>query len=198
MTDLTVQRVRGAFRHYRPRSIPGASLLKQAAVAAILREGADGRGAEFLLIRRAEHPQDPWSGHMAFPGGRRDETDADSLAAAIRETQEEVGLDLQRHADRIGRLSHLMARAQGRPLPMVIVPYLFHLAPDAPVELQPSSEVAEIVWVPLAFLANPANRESFAYRVGGLSMPLPCIFFGGRKIWGLTLRMIDELLGAVR
>src|SRR4051812_3842337 len=64
---------------------PGsAPAIRRAAVAAILRDAAEG--PEILFIRRAEHPQDPWSGHMAFPGGREEPGDADLLETAIRET----------------------------------------------------------------------------------------------------------------
>jgi len=63
----------------------------RAAVAIVVREGTDG--PQVLLIRRADHPGDAWSGHMAFPGGREDPQDENLLATAIRETLEEVGLD---------------------------------------------------------------------------------------------------------
>ena len=66
----------------------------RAAVAIVVREGTDG--PQVLLIRRAEHPGDAWSGHMAFPGGREDPGDESLLATAIRETFEELALDLRR------------------------------------------------------------------------------------------------------
>ena len=88
-----------------------ANEIKRAAVATILREGLEG--PEVLLIRRAENPRDPWSGHMAFPGGREAPEDRDLLATAVRETHEEVGLDLQRSAHLLGRLDALPAVARG-------------------------------------------------------------------------------------
>src|SRR5262245_34151321 len=74
---------------------------ERAAVAAILLPRDDT--FEILLIRRAERPTDLWSGHMAFPGGRRSPEDRDLLATAVRETEEEVGLDLARHGELVGR-----------------------------------------------------------------------------------------------
>ena len=63
----------------------------EAAVAAIL---TDERGPDLLFIHRVAHDRDPWSGHIAFPGGRIEEEDASSRAAAERETREELGMDL--------------------------------------------------------------------------------------------------------
>jgi len=162
-------------------------------VAAVLRPGEDG--AEFLFIHRAEDPRDPWSGHMAFPGGRVDPGDADSLAAAVRETNEEVGLDLPTIAETIGRLSDVAAIGRGRPMNMVINPYVF--ATSSPPPLIPNHEVAAVVWVPASFLADHRNRESMEYQRGGFSLELPCYRYQDRLIWGLTLGMVDELISLV-
>jgi 8-oxo-dGTP pyrophosphatase MutT (NUDIX family) len=82
---------------------------RQAAVAAVLRAPPDGGDAEILLMRRAERHGDPWSGHMAFPGGRREEGDATLLDTAIREAREEVGLDLRAHGTLLARLPDIQA-----------------------------------------------------------------------------------------
>jgi 8-oxo-dGTP pyrophosphatase MutT (NUDIX family) len=161
--------------------------MKQAAVAAVLREVKEG-APELLFIRRAEHPKDPWSGHMAFPGGRVDKEDESALGAAIRETREELALDLPALARPLGELSHLMAIAHGKPLPMVIVPFVFELVEEP--KLVPSDEVQEALWVPISFLADRMNRSTMEWSI----MTLPCYHYQGRTIWGLTLRMVDELL----
>src|SRR5437868_15537785 len=122
--------IKRALAAHAPRRIVAEGMMKQAAVAAILRERRDG-DPEILLIRRAEHPQDPWSGHMAFPGGRVDPDDPSAFEAAKRETREELALDLALFATQIGELSHLMSIAHGKPLPMVILPFVFELARDA-------------------------------------------------------------------
>src|SRR5438105_2270539 len=111
MRDLSMRHIRAALGGHAHRRIPAEGMMKKAAVAAIVRE----RNAELelLFIRRAEHPQDPWSGHMAFPGGRVDHDDPDALAAAVRETREELGLDLGVHGEKLGELSHLVAMAHG-------------------------------------------------------------------------------------
>src|SRR5689334_15998890 len=100
---------------------------KRAAVAAILRQRVSSQSTELLFIRRAEHPSDPWSGHMAFPGGRRDEIDTDLIATARRETLEEIGLDLTARAQLLTRMPDVPAIARGRRTGLVIAPFVFAL-----------------------------------------------------------------------
>lgn len=168
--------------------------MKQAAVAAILREVREG-DPDILFIQRAEHPQDPWSGHMAFPGGRVDRDDASALEAAMRETREEVALDLALFATQIGELSHLMAISHGKIQPMVILPFVFELARDLEPKLVPSDEVQEVLWVPLSFLIDQNNRSTMTWPLAGkVPITMACYRYEGRTIWGLTLAMLDELL----
>jgi 8-oxo-dGTP pyrophosphatase MutT (NUDIX family) len=167
----------------------------RAAVAIVVRDGTDG--PEVLLIRRADHPGDAWSGHMAFPGGREDPQDEDLLATAIRETFEEVGLDLGQAGRLLGQLAPLPAIARGRPVGMTIVPFIFELVADA--ELLYSDEVAEAVWVALDPLLQGQLQTTFAVdREGGERVELPAHDVGGRVVWGLTYRMLDSLLELLR
>jgi len=190
---LTIDDFRAAFAGHTPQEIPDFEGLTRAAVAAILR--AAPAGPELLFIHRAEDPRDPWSGHMAFPGGKVEAADNGLLAAALRETREEVGLDLERDAVPVGQLSDVRAVGRGRPLSMVISPYVFEL--QTTPELTTNYEVAAVVWVPVAFLADRSNRETMPYRRYGLSVDLPCYRYNGHLIWGLTLGMADDLLHLV-
>jgi 8-oxo-dGTP pyrophosphatase MutT (NUDIX family) len=158
-----------------------------AAVAMVLRELHSG--PEVLFIERARHPGDPWSGHMAFPGGRMDPTDPDPRTAAERETQEEVGLDL-RGARCLGRLDdmegHNAAASQ-----LVISGYVYRV--EDPPELAPNREVAMAFWFPLAELHEP--RRQTLYPLGRAGMrDFPGILVGEAErhiVWGLTHRFLE-------
>src|SRR5258705_6854336 len=104
-----------------------------AAVAVILHDGDDG--IEALFIHRAIRAGDTWSGQIAFPGGRRDPGDVDLLDTAIRETHEEVGVDLT-SAERLGTLDDLYPRTPVLP-PVVVRPFVFALTSRPPMVLNP-------------------------------------------------------------
>jgi 8-oxo-dGTP pyrophosphatase MutT (NUDIX family) len=160
----------------------------------VLREDAV-LGPCVLLMRRAERRGDPWSGHMSFPGGRMGRDDANSLAAAIRETREETGLALA-ETECIGRLSDVVTRRHERPLPMLVTPYVFRLLREPRWVL--GHEAVETLWVPLAFLADGRNRQPLVWRSTGINWKLPSYVYEGRRIWGLTLFMLGELLRIYR
>ena len=181
-------------RRHRPRRKALRALLNRAAVAMILREV--GGECEILMIKRAEREGDPWSGHMAFPGGRMDPEDRHGFDVALRETEEEIGLRLTDGDPCLGRLSEIMTHFQWRRRAMVVSPYVFHL--DREVEFSINYEVSEVLWVPLSFLLNPDNRETMTWSRRGVEIPLPCYMYEGRRIWGLSLMMLGELLDILR
>jgi 8-oxo-dGTP pyrophosphatase MutT (NUDIX family) len=166
----------------------------RAAVAIVVRDGTDG--PQVLLIRRAEHPADPWSGHMAFPGGHEDPEDENLLATAIRETFEELALDLGQAGRLLGQLPPLPAVARGGPVGVTIVPFVFELTATA--ELKYSEEVAEALWVPIDPLMHGRLRTTFAVERGGQPVEFPAHDVGGRIVWGLTYRMLDSLFELLR
>lgn len=166
----------------------------RAAVAAILRN--QRRGAEILLIRRAEREGDPWSGQMALPGGRASKDDPDLVATAIRETQEEVGLDLRDGSELIGRLDDLPAVARAKRTGLIIAPFVFALHHEA--TLAPNDEVAETVWAPLDPLVSGAAATHFDYRLGDETLSLPALKVGAHIVWGLTYQMLRMLFDTVR
>src|SRR5437867_9701566 len=90
-----------------------------AAVMIILRRGE--RGLEVLLGERRKREGDPWSGQIGLPGGRHHTEDGTMLATALRETREEVGIEIDGHAEVLG---HMAPRAPGNKPEMLVVPYV--------------------------------------------------------------------------
>src|SRR4051812_48318813 len=123
-----------------------------AAVALIRVRGAD---PEYLLLRRAANPKDPWSDHFALPGGRRDKGDPDLLATCIRETYEECGIRLS-PADLVRPLPMATAGSH-MGIPMGVAPFLFELA-EKPLLSLDAREIAEAYWLPQSYLRDPCNR----------------------------------------
>jgi 8-oxo-dGTP pyrophosphatase MutT (NUDIX family) len=162
----------------------------RAAVALVFREGAAGR-LELLFIRRAEHEKDPWSGHVGFPGGRAEPDDPGLEATAVRETLEETGLDLARDGEGLGALDEVKALARGRPVDLVIAPFVFRLR--AQLDGAPSHEVVSLHWLPLERLLATQTRSTLPYPHEGAVLELPCLRIDGLVIWGLTYRMFENL-----
>lgn len=185
MTSLGLPDVRGVLGGRAPKELNEHE--KWAAVAMLLRDGS--AGPEVLLIRRAEHPSDPWSGHMAFPGGRQAASDPTLLHTAMRETREEVGLDLSRQAERIGQLDDLQAIARGKPQETVIRPFVFEVHHQSPIRAD-DREVAEALWTPLLPLYRGEVDTVRPYQWHGTQIDFPAYDVGGRVVWGLTYQML--------
>jgi 8-oxo-dGTP pyrophosphatase MutT (NUDIX family) len=157
-------------------------------VALVLRQGA--RGIELLFIRRADDPRDPWSGQMAFPGGRQEADDPDLLSTAVRETQEEIGLRLAPDAV-LGALDEVRAMARLRPVDLVIAPFVFRVPESS--RATPRDEVRSIHWLLLDDLLDPRFRSTVDYPEPSGTLEFPCLRIDGLVIWGLTYRMLTGL-----
>ena len=164
---------------------------RHAAVTLVVRPRV--RDLEVLFVRRAEVPGDPWSGHMALPGGHRDAADSDLLETARRETREEVGLDLPRSAF-LGRLDDL--HPVTRRIPSILIsPFVaWH---GEGVRVSTNSEVQYHVWAPLDALCDPARRSEVRYPDGGRKLVWPSILYEGDSIWGLTHRVVMNFLDII-
>lgn len=164
--------------------------MARAGVSIILRQNKVS-GLDILLIKRAERSGDPWSGDMAFPGGKMSSGDPSVYHTALREMREEIGLEAD-NLKPLGRLSDQMTKTHSGFRPMIISSFIFELNQDADFTL--NHEVAEIVWVPFKLFSTPTHRKNMIWKVRGMKINLPCYWFENKRIWGLTLRILDELV----
>jgi 8-oxo-dGTP pyrophosphatase MutT (NUDIX family) len=165
-----------------------ASGTPRAAVVLLFKETP--AGLEMLLIKRAERDDDPWSGHVALPGGREEPSDASLQSTAVRETREETGIDLERDGEILGALEPL--HPQARPMALVVQPFVAVLRKE--LSLVTSDEVAEAFWVPLATFTGPETATESDVHVNGTDIRVPSFRHGQYVIWGLTERIIRQML----
>ena len=138
-----------------------------------------------LLTQRAQHlPDHP--GQVSFPGGKIDKGDADPRASALRETEEEIGLD-RAHVEPLGYLDLYMTTLGYR-----IVPVIARVKPGFALKLN-TSEVDETFEVPLAFVMDQANVQRHSRDWQGMTRHYYAITFGQRYIWGVTAGILRNL-----
>jgi len=193
LAQADVARLARALRESPGREVAPEPQFIWAAIAVILRL-AEGGEPELLLIKRAEHEGDPWSGHVACPGGRRDAGDADLTATAIRETLEETALDLARDGRVLGTLDDLSPRTPYLP-PIVIRPFVFAAAGE--LRITPSAEVASSFWVPLSRLRDSGAWGTGTIHIRGRAREERVVRLGGHVVWGLTERVLSGLTTAL-
>lgn len=163
---------------------------RSAAVALVLR-AAELRGLELLFIRRAEYAEDPWSGQVAFPGGRHEPGDESLERTAIRETWEETGIDLAASGAILGALDDV--RPNTVRLPRIVVrPFVAAVSADA--EIEESGEVAEAFWVPLDALREESGWSETEVDARGIALRVRAFQHGDHIVWGMTERIVRQLL----
>ncbi len=186
-----VARLAKALAEHPGRAIVPDEEMRLAAIALVLRPGDAGH-PELLMIKRAEYETDPWSGHVACPGGRMDPTDRDLEHTAIRETWEETGIDLAREGRILGTLDDISPRTPVLP-PIVIRPFVAAVRPG--IEIVQSGEVAEAFWVPVAALRERAAWGTGMVPIRGLGERQVSVFRHGEyTVWGLTERVLRQFL----
>jgi 8-oxo-dGTP pyrophosphatase MutT (NUDIX family) len=163
---------------------------RRAAVALVLRSDAADQ-LELLLIKRSERDDDPWSGHIALPGGRHDPTDASLQDTAIRETREETSIDIARDGVIFGTLDELRPRTPHLPS-IIVTPFVSVVR--AGVSLELSEEVAAAFWVPLASLTDPRMAGESTVVVRGESRQVASYTVGQYVVWGMTERILHQFI----
>ena len=167
-SDALLRLVKSKLTPGEPHEPPGEAM---AGVAITLA----GPSLKTLMIKRAERKGDPWSGQVAFPGGRRERYDRSLLETATRETKEEVGIDLRRSAIYLGHLCAFLMRGEER--------------------VEPNAEVSSYRWIPMEVFLRQNSRSTYALKRGGEHVKVPACVYQDYIIWGLSYRMISALLG---
>jgi 8-oxo-dGTP pyrophosphatase MutT (NUDIX family) len=191
---LTIDDIRAALAARRPQlhEVEPDVTRVHAAVAIIARPAACD--VELLFIRRAAFANDPWSGDIAFPGGRIGFPDERPHSAAERETREEVGIDLTA-ADRLGRLDDVTGGSGA----VVVSGFVYALS--TPVALRMNREVASAGWVPTGRLIEPARQSTKTFRYQDRDVRLPAVTIfddDSPPLWGLTYQFVERFLWLLR
>jgi 8-oxo-dGTP pyrophosphatase MutT (NUDIX family) len=163
---------------------------RRAAVAILIRL-VESSEPEIFFIQRAIYEGDPWSGQIAFPGGREEDDDSTLADTAIRETFEETAIDLRDCAELVGVLDDLHPRSERLPA-VVVRPFVFLVA-ECPETLL-SSEVADCFWVPLSSVLDRSVWRDATVRAGGTEMSRFAFHHRGFVIWGMTERILSGML----
>ncbi|HUQ05741.1 MAG TPA: CoA pyrophosphatase [Kofleriaceae bacterium] len=175
-----------------PGEPPPVDGKRRAAVAALLHHGEHGPAV--LLMKRAERIGDPWSGQIALPGGRHEASDPDLQTTAVREAAEELSLSLATDARYLGRLPALHPRSSG-PSGMEVSPYVF--ATDVVPVTRLGAEATAAFWLPLTKCALGELDGMYTWPGPPMSgMVFPCWLWEGFTVWGLTMRILSDLLVA--
>jgi len=167
-----------------PPSEPRSGL-PVASVAVIV--NSEDRGGSVLLIRRTVRSDDPWSGQIGFPGGHKSPMDTSFLHTAMRETAEEVGIELTEE-ELLGSLPFVATLSRR----VQVAPFVFQLKFRPTVRM--NREVAESFWVPLGELCE-LQVERREVQAGSEKFKVSCYVLQDRVVWGLTFRILNIILG---
>jgi 8-oxo-dGTP pyrophosphatase MutT (NUDIX family) len=178
--------IQTTLKTHRPYLFPDSDK-KKAAVAVVIHPTADD--FHLLFIERAAHPKDPWSGHIAFPGGTCEPEDSSLQQTAVRETQEELGLNLSK-CQYMGQLDDVT----GATLPVQVSAYVY--ATDDIPKLHPNEEIHEVFWVSFQQIIDPSRLQTLQLVGWQPLKEVPTIDLlgpGRPLLWGLTYRLVSQL-----
>jgi ADP-ribose pyrophosphatase YjhB (NUDIX family) len=179
-------RLRSAVASRRPLTIAEPAA-RRAAVAVVVTEGDD---PAMLFVKREVREADPWSGHAAFPGGFRMNESESAAVTAQRETAEETGLVLE-PGELVGMLDDVYPRSVLLPA-VVVTPCVFVI--PSMREVRPVGEIAEALWIPASVIFDVSNRRPHTLTLPTGPREFDSIHAAGLVIWGLTERILQQIV----
>lgn len=142
-----------------------------------------------LLLKRVHNERDPWSGHYAFPGGRRENEDATIYQTCVREVLEETGISLEENE--LHRVCELSPAGRNVKSPILVQPYVFRLAECPPVCVE-QKEIDTHVWLSVKSFTTVERHRVIEVLPG---MYRPVFPMNDYYIWGFTYGLLCRLLG---
>lgn len=180
-------RVRKALSGRRRWCLAAEGLARAAVLVPFYEEG----GELYLLLTKRTETLSRHKGEIAFPGGGVKEGDADILATALREAEEEIGLKPD-HVEIIGELDDVVTVASG----FVVTPVVGFIPYPYPFRVN-QIEIAELIHLPFAVLRQPWRLRVETRMRDGKEIPVYFYTYGPHTIWGLTARILRQLLELV-
>ncbi|MFH2131728.1 MAG: CoA pyrophosphatase [bacterium] len=188
-TDFTAEEIKDRLRQYQPEIVPAPRHLKPASVLIPFYENEDGLSLIFTM--RHDYPG-VHGAQISFPGGKMDDGDADELAAALRETEEEIGVNRD-EIEIWGGLSTQQTMASSYWITPFVgqIPYPYEFKPDP-------AEVERLIIIPFSHILNPRNSTYGDYEFRGYTFPSQMYTYGTDVIWGLTARILKSFITFLR
>ncbi len=171
------------FKTYHRNALPDANLIRAAVLMVIFEK----RGEPYVLLTKRTNDVEHHKGQVSFPGGATDPGDRDTVATALRETEEEIGLDPER-IEILGLCDDIAI-----PTGFVVTPVVGYIA-DLPELKLNAAEVESILEVPLSFFADAKNKKVVKMMRGGEFRDVYFFSYGETQIWGATAAIIDSFL----
>jgi len=156
-----------------------------AAVALILK--IENQETEVLFVKRAEYPSDPYSGQIALPGGKRSLQDKNLKQTVVRETLEEINVNLLESCRFLGTMNVLESTLRPK---MNVLPFIALLIHEPLIKL--NNELQDYIWIPVGRLYQHESTVKFSFGI------FPAFIVDSVVIWGLTYRILKKLINVFK